>query len=113
MTTSDRPSAYTVDPTASRPATDAAHRAALIAMRERLGMISVEIENHPDLPPEVSSTIVGLLPTPRRRFLRRRQVSTHLSTDLWPQDDTEFEAAVSLAPYSEFMLGIAHESGVP
>ena len=113
MTTPDRVRAYTVDPAASRAATNAAHRAALIAMRDRLEMISVEIDDHPDLPPQVSSTIAALVPPQRRRLLPRKHAPAHLSTDLWPRDDTEFEAAVTLAPYAELMLGMAHEPNIP
>lgn len=100
--------AYTVAPGAPRAAVDAAHRGALLALVERLEMVSLEIPGRGPWPPEVAEAVTTLLPRRRRLSPRRAFVCT----DLVPADSRELALAVALAPYADYVVGITHDGPV-
>jgi len=104
-----RTEAYTVAPGAPRAAVDAAHRGALLALVERLEMVSLEIPGRGPWPPEVAEAVTALLPR-RRRLSPRRRAS--VCTDLVPADGRELALAVAVVPYADYVVGITHDGTV-
>jgi hypothetical protein len=101
--------AYTVAPGAPRAAVDAAHRGALLALVQRLELVSLEIPGRGPWPPEVAEAVTALLPR-RRRLSPRRRAS--VCTDLVPTDSRELALAMAVAPYADYVVGITHDGPV-
>ena len=101
--------AYTVASGAPRAAVDAAHRGALLALVDRLELVSLEIPGRGPWPPEVAEAVTTLLPRRRRLASRRRAL---VCTDLVPADSRELALAVALAPYADYVVGLTHDGPV-
>ena len=102
---------YTVDPSAPRAVIDAAHRGALIALRDRLELVSLEIPIRGPWPPEVANAITALLPR-RRRLRPFRRRDEPICTDLVPSDRDDLGLAVALVPYADYVVGVTFEGPV-
>jgi len=105
---------YTVASTAPRTAIDAAHRGTLIALRDELDILCVEVEADASWPADVAWAFEALQPRRRRRrtLLTRRPKPFENVTDLRPGDDRDFAIAVAVAPYTSYAIGITHDAGV-
>jgi len=106
--------AYTVASTATRTAIDAAHRGTLIALRDELDILCVEVETDASWPADVAWALEALQPRRRRRrtLLTRRPKPYENVADLRPGDDRDFAIAMAVAPYTSYAIGITHDAGV-
>ena len=106
--------AYTVASNAPRTAIDAAHRGTLIALRDELDILCVEVEADASWPTDVAWAFEALQPRRHRRrtLLTRRPKPFENVTDLRPGDDRDFAIAMAVAPYTNYAIGITHDAGV-
>ena len=109
MTLRGDTAAYTLAPGAPRAAVDAAHRGALLALVERLEIVSLGIPGRGPWPPEVAKAVTALLPRRRRLSPLRR---TSVCADLVPTDSRELALAMAVAPYADYVVGTTHEGPV-
>jgi hypothetical protein len=96
-----------MDPGAPRSAVDAACRGALVALRPALEILCVDLSDLP-WPDEATRALVTLEPRRRKRWLFKR-AEPHITADLMVTDDVEFEAALSVVPYTICATGITHD----
>lgn len=82
---------------------DAAIRAALVAQRERLGVIQIDICSDDEWPAEV----LGAVAAAERRL--RAKGSRSITLDLDPRSDDDFDIAVALAPVTVGGTGLGAE----
>lgn len=117
QTVTSRPGArpYTVASTAPRSASHAAHRGALIAIRDELEMLCVEVKIDEPWPSDVAWAVQALHPRRRRgrTLLARRFKPIEVADDLRPADDQDFAIALAVVPYTISATGIAHDGHVP
>jgi hypothetical protein len=106
--------AYTVASTSPRAAIDAAHRGPLIALRDELDILCVEVDADASWPADVAWAFEALQRRRRRRrtLLTRRLKPFENVTDLRPGDDDDFAIAVAVVPYISYAIGITHDAGV-
>ena len=110
MTSRAGAQAYTIGASAPRAAIDAAHRGALLALRDRLELVSLEIGSEGPWPPDVAEAVAALLPRRRRLSLIRRRAEP-VYTDV-AADSEEFTVAVTLAPYADYVVGKTYEGPI-
>lgn len=97
-----------VDPAAPRSAVDAACRGALVALRPALDTLCVDLISDLPWPDEATRALITLEPKRRKRWLFKR-AEPHITADLMVTDDAEFEAALTVVPYTICTTGITHD----
>lgn len=85
---------FCVDDDVTRASAKAAIRSALVAQRDRLAEVHVDILSERDWPTEVRGTVQ----LAERRLAANRRRSTSLTLD--PRIDEDFDIALALAPFS-------------
>jgi hypothetical protein len=100
---------FTLTDDASSRTVAAAYRAALVAQRDRLRLVSIDVLSDRPWPADVQRAVDALRAKirPHRVGLLRKRLKTGITINVDPRDVETFDEVVAIAPYSIGGTGIS------